>query len=92
MADDLLNQIVTETNRYARQKLADSPARLAKFQPVTLAEIKAFIAINIIMGMNRLPSLNSYWSSDDFFGNVGIKKVMPRNRFSEISGFLHFHD
>ena len=27
-----------------------------------------------------------------FFGNVGIKKVMPRNRFSEISGFLHFHD
>ena len=92
VADDLLNQILTETNRYARQKLADSPARLAKFQPVTLAEIKAFIAINIIMGMNRLPSLNSYWSSDDFFGNVGIKKVMPRNRFSEISGFLHFHD
>ena len=92
MGDDLLEQIVNETNLYARQKLADSPALLAKFKPVTLTEIKAFIAINIIMGMVRLPSVNSYWSSDEYFGNVGIKKVMPRNRFQEIGNFLHFHD
>ena len=92
VGDDLLEQIVNETNLYARQKFADSPARLAKFQPVTLGEIKAFIGINIIMGMVRQPSLNSYWSSDDFFGNVGIKKVMPRNRFQEINNFLHFND
>ena len=36
VGDDLLEQIVNETNLYARQKLADSPALLAKFKPVTL--------------------------------------------------------
>lgn len=92
MGDDLLNKLVTETNLYARQKLADFPARLANFHPVTLVELKAFLAVNIIMGMVRLPTIDSYWSSDDFFGNVGIKKVMPRNRFREISSFLHFND
>ena len=51
---------MSENNLYARQKLADSPAHFAKLQPVTLAEIKAFIAINLIMGMVRLPRLNSY--------------------------------
>ena len=92
VGEDLLNKIVQETNLYARQKLADSPARLAKFRPVTLAELKAFLAVNIIMGMVRLPSLDQYWSTDDFFGNVGIKKVMPKNRFKELSSFLHFND
>ena len=82
VGNDFLEQIVNETIHCTRQKLADSSARLAKFQPVT--EIKAFIVVSIFMGMVRLPSLNSYWSRDDFFGNVGIKKVMSRNRFTEI--------
>ena len=92
VGDDLFNKIVTETNLYARQTLAGSPERLAKFQPVTLAEMKAFIAVNIIMGIARLPSLALYWSSDDFFGNAGIKKTMAKNRFGELSRFLHFND
>ena len=44
------------------------------------------------MGINELPNLALYWSSDDFFGNQGIKKVMPKNRFQEISCYLHFND
>lgn len=84
--------MVSETNRYAREKLAGSPERLANFQPITRNEFQAFLGINVIMGMNRLPSVAMYWSSDDFFGNQGIKKVMPRNRFEEIRKFLHFND
>ena len=86
VGNDFLEQIVNETIVYTRQKLADSSARIAEFQPVT--EIKAFIVLSIFMGTVRLPSLNSYWSRDDFFRNVGIKKVMPRNRFTEISSFF----
>ena len=92
VGNDLLDKIVTETNLYARQNLAGSPERLAKFHPFTLAEIKAFIGVNIIMGIAKLPCISLYWSSDDFFGNVGIKKVMSKNRFEEISKFLHFND
>ena len=58
--DNLWDLIVVETNRYARQKLSNSPERLANFLPVTRAELKAFMGINIIMGINRLPHLALY--------------------------------
>ena len=64
----------------------------ADFVLVTRAEIKAFMGINIIMGIVKLPQVSLYWSSDDYFGNHGIKKVMSRNRFEEIHGYLHFND
>ena len=92
ISDDLWDFIVEETNRNARQKLFDLPQRLAKFVPVTPAEMKAYVGINVIMGINVLPNLALYWSSDDFFANQGIKKVMPKNRFQEISCYLHFND
>ena len=81
--------IVYETNQFAVLK---SSHRRKKFQPVTSSELKAFIGINIIMGIVKLPSVDLYWSSDHFFGNQGIKKVMPKNRFEEINGYLHFSD
>ena len=92
VGDDLLDFMVEETNRYAHQKLSAFPDRLANFRAVTCAELKAFIAINIIMGIVRLPNLALYWSCDEFFGNQGIKKTMTKNRFEEISKYLHFSD
>ena len=83
----MLDFAVSERNRYACEKLAGSPERLANFQPITRNVFQAFLGINVIMGMNRLPSVAMYWSSGDFFGNQGIKKVMPRNRFEEIRKF-----
>lgn len=44
------------------------------------------------MGINSLPQLALYWSSDDYFGNQGIKKVMAKNRYEEISCYLYFSD
>jgi hypothetical protein len=31
-----------------------------------------------------------YWSSDPFIGNTGIQNVMTKNRFEELSQYLHF--
>ena len=90
--DNLWDLIVEETNRYARQTLSDSPERLARYVPVTREEIKAFIGIHLIMGINELPTFALYWSSAEFLGNQGIKKVMPRNRFEAINSYLHFND
>ena len=73
-----MNHIVTETNRYAQQKL---PAQaLEKFQDVTLNEIKAFLSVSILMGINCLPFTADYWSSDPCLGNEGIQKAMTKNR------------
>ena len=88
--DETLNVIVRETNRYARKKLAGQA--LDKWQDVTLVEIKAFLGVCVVMGVNPLPCTDDYWSSDPFLGNKGIQNVMTRNRFGNISRFFHFSD
>ena len=89
IGDDLWDKMVEESNRYAHQKLGD---RFENFRAVTRAELKAFIGITIIMGIVKLPNYALYWSNDEFFGNPGIKKVMTKNRFEELSCYLHFND
>ena len=88
--DEILHVIVQETNRYARQKLVGEA--LDKWQDVTLDEVKAFLGVSVVMGLNPLPSTADYWSSDPFFGNEGIQKVMTKNRFEHLSRFFHFND
>ena len=90
--DVILAHIVTESNRYAHQKLAEHAERLAKYVDVTPPELKAYLGVCIVMGINSLPCTADYWSSDPYIGNEGIKKVMTINRFEEISRFLHFSD
>lgn len=79
-----------ETNPYAGQKLVGEA--LDKWQDVTLDEIKAFLDVSVVMGLNPLPSTADYWSSDPFLGNEGIQKVMTKNRFEHLSRFFHFND
>ena len=50
------------------------------------------MGINIIMCVAKLPQVALYWSSDGYFGNQGMKKVMSKNRFEEIGCYLHFND
>ena len=87
--DSIMDIIVTETNRYARQKLANTP-RLEKWKDITKQELRAYFGICIIMSINNLPRIAMYWSTDPFIGNTGIQSVMARNRFEELSQYLHF--
>ena len=82
--DSVVDLIVTETNRYAHQKLANSPL-LRKWKDTTNPEVKAYFGICIIMGLNNLPRIAMYWSTDPFIGNTGIQNVMTKNRFEELS-------
>ncbi|KAK3701244.1 hypothetical protein QZH41_003196 [Actinostola sp. cb2023] len=54
--------------------------------------MKAYIGMWIVMGINVLPEIAMYWSNDSFIGNDGIKAVMTKNRFEELSQYLHFND
>ena len=42
------------------------------------------------MGINKLPSVASYWEVEQYLGNDGIKNVMTRQRFRDILQNLHF--
>ena len=80
--DKLLEINLMETNRYATQKGRNVEAMED--------EIKAFLRINFIMGMNQLSSLENYWSTDKCIGNEKIQNVKTRTRFQSILQNLHF--
>ena len=80
--NELLETIVAETIRYATRK--------GRNFETTEDEMKAFLGINFIMGINKLQSLEDCWSTDKCIGNEKIQNVMTRTRFQSILKNLHF--
>ncbi|XP_069109953.1 piggyBac transposable element-derived protein 4-like [Argopecten irradians] len=63
------------TNNYARWRLE--------------TESKAFVGLNILMGIQNMPETDMNWSNDDYLGNAGVKNVMSCNRFQKLTQFFH---
>lgn len=84
--EEVMNVIVTETNRYAEQKKSKS------WYPVTTNEMFAFIGMIIYMGLVPLPVKELYWSTNPLFYVEKIASVMPVNRFKKILSNLHLND
>ena len=82
--DELLDIVVEQSNIYATQS--------GRAFITNREEMSAFLGINYIMSINKLPTLKSYWQADVFIGNEGIQNVMTRARFLEILRNLHFAD
>ena len=57
-----------------------------------MSEIKAYLGFLIIMGINRLPEIRDYWAMDTKLHNSFIASRITRDRFEEISRYLHFVD
>ena len=90
--EPVFDLIVEETNCCARQKLARSAARLAKWIDVNKRELKAYFGLCIIMGIDTLPRIAMNWSSNRYIGNIRVQETMKKNRFEEISQYMHFSD
>ena len=74
--NELLEIIVTETNRCATKKGCNFEA--------TEDEMKVFLGISFIMCIYKLPSLEDYWSTEKCIENDQIQKVMTRKKFQSI--------
>ena len=83
--DVVINQIVTETLRYASQKSSHD------FK-ITPADLKVFLGILIISGYVVLPGRRCYWSVDDDMRNIAVSNAMSRNDFEKMLRFLHVAD
>ena len=90
--EDLMDHVIAETNRLARQKRADKPQLLEKWHDISKQEFKTYLGLCVMMGIWVLPQTAGYWSSDPYLENRGIKSKMTKNRFEEIHQFLHFLD
>ena len=69
LTDELFQLMVDETNRYADQYFHDHPesadsTSLQEWEPLSLREMKTFIALVILMGIVHTPTIPMYWSTD----------------------------
>lgn len=88
--EELIEQIVAETNRYARECIATKPDR--EWYDTTLDEMKAFIGLHVLFGIKRLPANRLNWSEDPLIGIPFVQKVTSRNRFDKLSTYFHLND
>ena len=72
----LVFHIVAQTNLYASQNCCSFVTNDA--------EMKASFEMNSIMSINKLPSIEHYWSTEKYNGNQGLRNVMTKSRFKEI--------
>ena len=54
-----------------------------------MEELKAYLGFMIVMGINRLPEIRDYWSTDEKMHNTFIASRITRDRFEQISRYLH---
>ena len=73
-----------EPERYAAQNGR-------QFQ-ISEEEFWTFLGVNLLMGINKLSTMKSYWSVDEGLGNSLIQKAMARARYLEILQNIHFAD
>jgi len=83
-SNTLLEHIVQQTNIYAVQSGANIRT--------DLAEIEQYLGVPIKMGLVHMPRYmyKCYWSTELRF--PAVADVMSRNRFSDITRYLHFND
>ncbi|XP_067933202.1 piggyBac transposable element-derived protein 3-like [Watersipora subatra] len=84
--NDLLDDIVYNTNLYASQVNINSAFNL------TRGELMVFLGINIVITYIRYPRLRMYWSSNQGTRCGLIADAMSVNRFEAIRRHLHFVD
>ncbi|XP_017795068.1 PREDICTED: piggyBac transposable element-derived protein 4-like [Habropoda laboriosa] len=91
--ETVISLLVTETNRYAEQKLLEHKttghAGQNKWNLTTSEEIKKFIGLMIWMGLVQTP-LKKCWSTDPVYNFSLPRSTMSRNRFEELLSNLHF--
>lgn len=94
MTDELLTEIVKETNRYAKvniQKVTPlkQESTWKSWFDVTLPEFKAFLGVLLNMSMNCKAELQDYFSEEWIDKCPFYKDVFTRKRFLQIFWMLH---
>ena len=87
-----MRRIVRESNRYA-QSLVDGMGNTMEgphWYPLTIAELRAFIAIHLYMGLYKQPNIRTYWEKPSLIFHCPIiSNIMSRAQFFCLRQCLH---
>ena len=82
--------MVEQSNMYAKEVMGEE--KFSSWEKITNEEMKAYLGFCILMGINHLPALDDYWSTDPTLHYSPVADRITRDRFREISRYLHFVD
>ena len=86
LPEEVFEIMTEETDRYARQQ--NSP----HYQPTSVAEMKAFMGMHVIMAIVVLPSYRDHWSTDNILHQDSVARVMSKNRYEQLCSNFHLAD
>ena len=98
--DNFVDHIVDQTNLYGnqikQQKIANGTLKqkslLRKWHGTDRAEMKKFLSILFLMGLDKKGTYNEYWKRDPLLYTPSFSKIMSRDRFTLMKRCLHFND
>ncbi|EFN76502.1 PiggyBac transposable element-derived protein 4, partial [Harpegnathos saltator] len=64
--------------------------KMSKWNDITLAEMKKFLGMIIMMGQVKKDVKDDYWSSEFYTKTPSFSTIMPHNRFRQIWNTWHF--
>lgn len=96
VTEEVIAKMVMETNKHAADFLSSHvikpKSRLRHWEPTTFEEMQRFMGVLLVMGINKIPKLDLYWSKKSCYRNEYISRVMPRDRFLLLLKFWHFSE
>ena len=89
---NIMQKIIIETNHYAteRTNATGNTRGGAKWENLTMAGLKAFLAIQMYMEMKKQPNYKSYWEKEGsvFYCPI-ISNIMIQEHYQELRRCLH---
>lgn len=96
LTNEVIDLMVTETNRYAKQFLVQSQLKLKSrahhWMQTNDVEMKKFLGLLLMMGLVNKPCIADYWSTDPVIATPLVNSIMPQDRFELLLKFWHFSD
>ncbi|XP_062595326.1 piggyBac transposable element-derived protein 4-like [Saccostrea cucullata] len=83
-----VNTLTDGTNKYARET-QERKGHDPVWYDCTTEEMRAYLGLLIIMGINKLPDYKLHWSKNKFLANSGFIEVMPVRRYEKLTQYLH---
>ena len=100
ITDDVLKHLIEQTNLYAKQYMKDNleylatkpHARAKKWKETNKEEMKVFLEIVFLMGLDKRPELQLYQSTNRLFFTPVHGQTMSYDRFLLLLKYLHFDE
>lgn len=98
--NDFIDRLCAETNRFAKQKIADlkakneflSTSRLHRWSPTDRDEMVSFLALTILQKLYPLHNKESYFSFNGYGTMPYFSRIMSHNRYLLLDSMIHFVD